>query len=207
MRTKTLLLTAALGVAGVASSMAQTVYSLNAVGYVNVAVPAGFSIIANPLNASTNNLNTILTTVADGTTLYFWDNASSQYVSSTALGGQWFPDAVLNPGDAAFINALSATTLTFVGEVPQGNLSTHLPAGFSLKSALAPLSLSLSSAAQGFPQADGDAVYSYSGTTGYTSYTSLGGSFIPDFAPAVGQGFFVQKIAASTWNLTFSVNN
>jgi len=208
MRTKTLLLTAALGAAGVASSMAQTVYSLNAVGYVNISAPAGFSIIANPLNASTNNLNTILTSVPDGTGLYFWDSVASQYNLSTALGGQWFPDNVLNPGDSAFLLAPTATTLTFVGEVPQGNLTTHVPAGFSLKSALAPLSVSVGSAAMGFPQADGDGIYSFSNASGqYSLYTSLGGSFIPDYVPAVGEGFFVLKATPTDWNLTFSVNN
>ena len=47
MRTKTLLLTAALAAAGVVSSMAQ-VYSVNSVGYVNLTLPNGFSMIANP---------------------------------------------------------------------------------------------------------------------------------------------------------------
>ena len=48
MRTKTLLLTAALSAAGIATSMAQ-VYSANAVGYVNKLIPTGFSMIANPV--------------------------------------------------------------------------------------------------------------------------------------------------------------
>ena len=47
MRTKTLLLTAALSAAGIASSMAQ-VYSVNAVGYVNTPLVTGFNLISNP---------------------------------------------------------------------------------------------------------------------------------------------------------------
>src|SRR6478672_7317898 len=46
MRTKTLLLTAALAAVGVSSSMAQ-VYSVNVVGYVNKSVPKGFYMLAN----------------------------------------------------------------------------------------------------------------------------------------------------------------
>src|SRR5689334_14692664 len=55
MRTKTLLLTAALSAAGLLPSMAQ-VFSVNAVGYVNQSVPAnGLAILAVPLNGNPNN--------------------------------------------------------------------------------------------------------------------------------------------------------
>src|SRR5688500_4600203 len=54
MRTKTLLLTAALSAAGIATSMAQ-VYSVNAVGYVNTQLVPGFSLVSNPLNNTTGN--------------------------------------------------------------------------------------------------------------------------------------------------------
>jgi hypothetical protein len=58
MRTKALLLTGVLGAAlGSASLMAQ-VYSLNAVGYINVTLPAGFSLIADPLYDPTSLTNT-----------------------------------------------------------------------------------------------------------------------------------------------------
>src|SRR5437588_10363094 len=68
MRTKTLLLTAALSAAGVASSMAQgTVFSVNAVGYVNTTVGPKFSLIANPLTASDNTINTLFKTGIQGT--------------------------------------------------------------------------------------------------------------------------------------------
>jgi hypothetical protein len=60
MRTKTLLLTAALSAAGIATSMAQNVYSVNMVGYINKTMPKGLSMIANQLNASPNNKVTTL---------------------------------------------------------------------------------------------------------------------------------------------------
>ena len=53
MRTKTLLLTAFVGALGFTAAQAQ-VYSVNAVGYVNKSIPAGFSIVANPLNNGEN---------------------------------------------------------------------------------------------------------------------------------------------------------
>lgn len=75
MRTKTLALSAVLGALGTASLVAQTnVYSLNAVGYINVTMPPGYSIITCPLicgtdteyastyggNPVTNDLNVVL---------------------------------------------------------------------------------------------------------------------------------------------------
>src|SRR5439155_26780565 len=60
MRTKTLLLPAALSAAGLASATAQ-VYSVNAVGYVNVSVPAHkLAILGVPLNGTNNQMNTTM---------------------------------------------------------------------------------------------------------------------------------------------------
>ena len=59
MRTKTLILAAALTAAGLASSLAQSnVYSLNVVGYVNKTLTGGslFSVVNNPLNTTNNTL-------------------------------------------------------------------------------------------------------------------------------------------------------
>src|SRR6266404_4522987 len=55
--TKTLLGLAALA-AGIATSMAQNVYSLNIVGYANVPAPVGYAFHSNPLDASPSNLAT-----------------------------------------------------------------------------------------------------------------------------------------------------
>jgi len=62
MRTKALILSGLLGLLGAttSSTMAQTnVYSLNAVGYINVVCPVGFSIIANQLNSTNNNITNL----------------------------------------------------------------------------------------------------------------------------------------------------
>jgi len=74
MRTKTMLLTAALTVAGMSVSMAQ-VYSVNGVGYVNRALPPGFSIVANPLNRdlglpTENKLNALFPGATLGSQIY-----------------------------------------------------------------------------------------------------------------------------------------
>src|SRR5437763_15367210 len=60
MRTKTLLLTAAVLAAGLGASVAQTVFSVNAVGYVNVTIKPGYNLICNPLNGSNNVISTVM---------------------------------------------------------------------------------------------------------------------------------------------------
>jgi hypothetical protein len=212
MRTKTLLLTAVLGVAGVAATtaQAQSVYSLNAVGYVNLSLGAGFTIIANPLNATTNNLNTILTNgMALGTVVYKFNAGTQLYAQSTFAGGKFNPDQTLNPGEAAFIKLAAATTVTFVGNVPQGSLSQSIPVGFSLQSAPIPVSVSLTNSVLAFPGNTSDIAYNFVNATQlYANHTFVSGKFNPDYAPAVGEGFFYLNKAttARTWNVTFSVN-
>jgi hypothetical protein len=213
MRTKTLLLTAVLGVAGVASTMAQSgaVYSQNTVGYVTLNLPVGFSLIANPLNATTNDLNSILTNVPAGTIVYTY-SPTGGYAPSTFRGGVWHPDQNLNPGSGAFILLTAASTVTFVGQVPTGSLSQPVPVGFSLQAIPIPVSVNLDSTnVTGTPlltPGSGDVVYEYENATGYTPHTYRNGAFhTSDFAPAVGQGFFyLNNNSAFNWNVTFNVN-
>jgi hypothetical protein len=212
MRTKTLLLTAVLGVAGVASTMAQSgaVYSQNTVGYVTLSLPSGFSMIANPLNATTNDLNTILTNVPTSTIVYTY--SSSGYTPSTFRGGAWHPDQVLNPGSGAFISLPSAASITFVGQVPTGSLSQPVPVGFSIQSIPIPVSVNLDSTnVTGTPlltPGNTDIVYEYQNSGGYVPHTYRNGAFhSTDFAPAVGESFFyLNNNAAFNWNVTFNVN-
>src|SRR5437899_2710664 len=101
MRTKTLICAAALA-AGALTSWAQSnVYSLNVVGYVNVALVGGagggtFTMIANPLNrtdANGNNITNLFKTPQDSDQIYRWNPAApgggdfsgSIYTYSTAL--------------------------------------------------------------------------------------------------------------------------
>ena len=215
MRTKTILLTAAVVAAGIGTSLAQSaVYSQNAVGYVNLALPAGYSMIANPLNGTNNNLSTIIPTAPDGTEILKFDAATQQFAATVptyVAGFGWFPDGVLNPGEGAFINLPSATTLTFVGEVPQGVLSNAVPAGYSIQASQVPQAGALTTQLN-FPGADGDTVYRFDRAN--QRYFPEAPQYVQDFGwfptepvIAVGESFFVQKAAAANWTRTFSVNN
>src|SRR5262245_38126920 len=143
MRTKTLLLTVAISALSAASSMAQ-VYSANAVGFYNVDLAAGFTMIANQLNNANNNINTVLPDVPDGSTLLSWNSGSQMFTAPDLfiVGAGWLDDqfnpsvTVLAPGGGAFISLPVGTskTVTFVGEVPEGTLSKGLVANFQIGS-------------------------------------------------------------------------
>jgi hypothetical protein len=203
MRTKTLLLMAAIGMAGLSLSMAQ-VYSVNAVGYVNVDIDSGFKIVANPLNAGGNMLSEVIPSTTTGVQALMW-NGSGFTPSAYIEGVGWTQDLPFPPGVAMFMTAPAATTITFVGEVPQGVLSTDLPAGFSLKGSPVPQSASLLDL--GFPAVTGDQILFWTGT-GYAPSAYIEGvAFTGRDTPAVAEGFFVQNPGADkVWTRTFSVN-
>ena len=211
MRTKSLLFTAAIMAAGVVGSVAQSVYSVNAVGYVNLSLGEQFSLIANPLNGTNNLLSTILPVVPDGAQLLTWNPGLQQFNDANVFidGLGWLPDATLNPGEGAFINLPSAATVTFVGEVPQGNLTNNLPSNFGLIAHIVPQAIGIEAA--GLPAVDGDQVLFWNpATQGYFDavvYIDGLGWLPEDPTPAVGQGFFYFTTGAGRqWTRTFSVN-
>lgn len=205
MRTKTLIATAALTVAGLLVSMAQDpVYSVNAVGYVNKTVGDGFTMVSNPLNNGDNTLNDTISGVTTGTTAFLWNGGG--FDASTYIEGVgWAPNADLPPGSGCFIQSTGEQTITFVGEVPQGNLVNEIPEGLSIKSSIVPQAGTL--AELGLALATGDIVFTWNGG-GFDAATFIEGvGFAPDPVIAVAESFFVQAANAATWERDFSVND
>jgi hypothetical protein len=215
MRTKTLLLTAALSAAGVATSMAQ-VYSVNAVGYVNTTLVPGLNLISNPLIGADNKISTLLTGVPVNTQVYRFVNGS--FESATLLAFGWNPPAVgaatSLPGEGLFVRlpaAAAPVTITFVGEVPQGDLlRTPLPAGLSIVSSQVPQAGTAD--ALGLPKETNQQVYQWDeATQGYKVSTFLGtaaaGFYNPPLSSlAVGEAFFLRRVTAGNWDRDFNVN-
>src|SRR6188508_1855506 len=123
MRTKTLLLTAALSAAGIATSMAQ-VYSVNAVGYINTTMRPGFNMVANQLNKTPNNsLNNVISGVPVESQVLKFEN--NNYTLELYDGATWIkPNGdpgtlTANPGSGFFFFNPDAAplTVTLVGEV------------------------------------------------------------------------------------------
>lgn len=216
MRTKTLLLTAAVLTAGVAASVAQSVYSVNAVGYVNKPLVPGYTLISNPLNGTNNLLSTILPVVPDSTFVLKWNAAAQTFADPNTYvdGIGWLPDGTLNPGEGAFINlpGPGTNTVTFVGEVPQGTLTNQIAGNYTLLSHIVPQAISLAHPSVNFPAQDADFVLFWNPATQsfrdpITFVDGLG--WLPNEpTPAVGEGFFFNTSAgaARPWSRSFSVN-
>jgi len=232
MRTKTLLLTAALSAAGLASSMAQ-VYSVNAVGYVNTSIPGNnqLAILANPLVGTNQSIATIIPTAPDGSIVFRFDPATQNYRDpSTYFDGiGWLstdPDPQLPVGEGFWLqNPGAAGTLTFVGEVAQGAASNGVQLqgnnNLSLVSSKVPQSARLGESGVAgtleFPAADGDTIFQFDVATQnykdpYSYFAGIGWLHPTDPDPAgplvgVGTGFWLQRSgAAGVWNRNFSVN-
>lgn len=212
MRTKTLLVTAVLGAASVAVAVAQTVYSVNAVGFVNKTIPAGqFVMLANPLDAGAGN-NTVaklFPDVPNNTTLVWVFSSTGGYTSYTKRSTGWAPngDAVLEPGTGFFLQNKAATDMqvTFVGEVMQGELKVPYAPGFALIGSKVPQAGKVQTDL-GFPAVNGDKVWTFVNGV-YTTYTRRPTAWAPSEPSIdVGQGFFSQSTAGGTWTRNFKVN-
>jgi hypothetical protein len=158
MRTKTMLLSALLGALGSVSVHAQNVYSLNAVGYINVTLVPGYTIITCPLIASPDNtLNTLLNNAnsnLSGSFVYFYNPSTGGYTSDNAAntgarGYSGSPEGwagggteAIAPGTAVWFgnNFSTNITVTFVGTVPTGPVTNVLAPGFNLVGSIVPMS-------------------------------------------------------------------
>ena len=210
MRTKALLGLAVLA-AGAITASAQTVYSVNVVGYYNIPIVANqLKMIANQLNTANNTIGSLLPAGPAGAQLYKYSGGYTTYTFDD-LDMVWTPDgnATLNPGEGAFFRSPTATTITFVGEVLQGKMTNNVPAGVQvLRSSMVPQAGGVTSVL-GFPGEGGDQLYKYAG--GYTTYTfdDLDMVWTPSEPNiAVGEAFFVKKAPTSTntkWIRDFTV--
>lgn len=233
MRTKALLLAAAFAAVGVSTSVAQ-VYSVNAVGYVNVPLTPGFNLVSNPLDAGADgnvvsNLFKNISGTLNGFRVYVYDNTTGGYKTANwtpiplparytgAGAGETIPVGqgvfVFNPD---VLNS-APRTLTFVGEVKQGDLVNPLPKDqFAIRANMVPQT--------GSPQTfglvgqAGDRFFKFDKSTGgYETYSYVAAPFnswrrnnanvqLPSIE--VGEAFFFYKATVDgSWNRTFNVNN
>src|ERR1051325_11125066 len=126
--------------------VAGEVSSLNVIGYVSTTLPPGFSMIANPLDTPKNTVTEMFKAWPDGTTFSKFDTRFFKLAENGVQGAKWTnPGERLGPGEGGiFFNPTEDyKSLSFAGEVRQGNLSVPIPAGFSIRSSLVPLPGSL----------------------------------------------------------------
>lgn len=213
MRTKTLLFAAAVIAGGIATSTAQTVYSQNIVGYVNLISPSGYKMISNPLQTTNNDVSFLFKNPQNQTTIYKRNATGTGYDQSiydTDIPG-WTDPMTLNPGEGAFIlipGPLNYTN-TFIGEV-QLNSTNPIPTGFSIRaSALAQgggLQSVLGIPVSGLTNAT---IYRYNPGSGYAqSILDPDVGWTPsEPTPSVGESFWILNPNSPTnWIRNFSVS-
>jgi hypothetical protein len=224
MRTKTLLLGAAALAASVMTSMAQNVYSVNVVGYVNVTLTNGFNLIANPLDAfgggtgTGNTIGNLFTALPDTTTVYKLSGGAFTQSDEFINGPGWLAGGTItfNPGEGIFIqipNGIpgNSTNITFVGTVMQNSPTTvTIKPGYNIAGSQAPITGLLTTTLNYQPQ-NLDTVYVFSPVSqSYpNSYQYITGpGWLPNEPTLnVGQSIWIQNLSGTTnvWTNTFVV--
>jgi len=183
--------------------LTESFLSDNAVGYVTITVPPGYSMIANPLHAPSNAVSTILAGMPDGTMLNKFDTHLFRLTENAVQNGKWTnSDETLVPGEGAilFNPTPEFKTINFAGEVMQGDLLMPVAAGFSVRSSQIPKPGRLHSDL-GFPINEGDVVHLFD--RDHQKYV------IYDYDPkewdsnppvvGVGEAFWIGKTTPANW--------
>ena len=222
MRTKTLLLAAVLGVAGIVTSLAQNVYSVNVVGYITKTCQPGFNMICNPLVQDDTTLGALFpyppNTLPDQTVFYILLPGGGGYSIQTYYAdyGWLDPNITLDLGAGFYLLNKEATPIdvTFVGEVLQGDVGGAIPDGFSMISSRVPQMTNVTEL--GLVPSDQDVIYKHyndgvsSGFDLYTFYAGYG--YIPGEVegPTLEPGqavIFLSKTASgASWVRTFNID-
>lgn len=190
--------------------LAGKVLSVNAIGYATVNAAPGYSLIANPLQASSNAVGAILPSMPEGTTLNKFDNSLFKLTENSVTAGRWSnPDETLSPGEGAiFFNPTSDfRSINLVGDVMQGNLLMPIAAGFSIRSSQIPNPGRLHSEL-GFPVGEGDVVHLFDRNgQKYVIHEYDANKWESD-PPVVGVGesFWIGKTTPANWIQNFSLS-
>ncbi len=204
MRTKTLFIAAAALAAGVASSMAQNVYSVNIVGYVSAPNPINqYIILANPLDNGTNDLYSLLPSAPNNSVVQVLAGGVLQ--NSTKNKGNWLPtDFIIPPGNGFFYKAPSAGTTTFVGSSPTTNNAALAGSVTVLAGSTIPFSGTLTDSGPNTlnlgPTLPNNSTVSVLVSGVLQTSTKNKGNWLPT-NPTLGvaQGYYIKPASAVTW--------
>jgi hypothetical protein len=218
---KTLLIAAAALAGSVISSQAQ-VYSQNIVGYVNVPLAQGYTVLANQMDVDgTGTNNTVAsvfgTNLLSGTTVYAWQPASAGYTSASWANSKgtfkWGGNtnavsAALNAGYGVFIQSPATNNLTLVGTVIQATNYQALASGYNFVSGIAPLAGGITTTLGYAPQV-GDIAFIWNiNSQGYAQYSYANSKGVLKWGPSepqvpVGGIAFIKTVSAETWTNGF----
>jgi hypothetical protein len=208
--------------------MAQ-VYSVNAVGYVNLTLKPKFNLVANQLIRSPDSkLNTLFPAVPTESQVFTYSGGLYKADIFDGSSGKWVDansgedsTTTLNPGQGFFFynaaNPAADITVTLVGDVPQGDVGITYGQFFTLSASKVPQQITLNPA-NGLPDKLEGQFLSYNATAqNYdTALINDGGPFTPgpngpfgwvdsqtglaaNATVTVGQGFFLYNPNATPW--------
>lgn len=179
--------------------------STNVIGYVTVTVPPGYSMVGNPLNATSNAVPDLFKGFPNGTVVSKFNARVFGLNENQLSNNKWAnPYETLAPGEGAIV--FNPTTdykmLNFVGEVMEDDYSLPIPAGFSVRSALAPLPGRVHEDL-GFPASEGDVIHLFD--TNKQQYVLYPFNDKEKWAAnppvvSVGEAFWVEKTAPKSWH-------
>lgn len=199
--------------AGVMATQAQSnVYSQNIVGYVNVPLPTGYTLVANQLDldgtGASNTIYSVLgTNLPPNTQVLAW-NGSTYSSSKLTAAHKWVPenaaiDAAMSPGSGFFVDVPETTNVTLVGTVIQGTNNIAINAGYQIVSPIAPIAGGVTSV-EGYVPSKGDQILIWNGSL-YSSKKYSGTAWIggePTFS--VGESVFLNAVSNNVWTQTFN---
>jgi len=202
------------------TAQADTVTSVNVVGYYSVTIPSNRIALVTPVLESfqAGTLEDLIgTQLPVGSFAYIWDRTSNGYISAsrTARGGWGITNLILR-GDAVWLKPAAGTpdvTVTFMGEVP-GNYNvaaTTTVANISGIDAVGygyPVDILWTNTALSQAVPDGSFLHVWTGT-GYNSYskTARGGwGTANSLQIKAGQAFWIQTSVPTDWEETVPYN-
>jgi hypothetical protein len=192
----------------------------NAIGFIRLLAPPGLTLIANQLDAGTNTLSRLIPNPPVGTQFY-------KYVPGLGWQGiyvfdefdlAWLPldNSTINPGEGGFLRNNTGTniTITFIGEIVQGNITYQFPAGFSLVASKIPTPTSATPGSFfGCPFRAGDQAYKFtnngSGGGGYTisTYDEFDLQWDNNFTINIGEAFLLRLNQPYSCSRQFKICN
>ncbi len=211
---KKIIMTAAL-VACAAVVTAQTVTSVNIVGYNKDVSAVGLHISAVQFNNATNTPSTVYgDSLSLGSKVYLFNGVNydtstyaSIFVPGQGLATQWSADLDLGDGQGHWVEVSTEAETIISGEVPlDAAITNQIDAGLSLVAYPYPVERVITGL--GFVPASGDKIYVFNGVNYDTStYASI---FVPimgmvmkwsdeTLSVAVGEGFWYETEVAQSW--------
>jgi hypothetical protein len=185
------------------------VVSTSAVGFVELDIPYGFSMRANPLITDQNTVGSLLKGVPAGIMVYKYISGVNFSVNGFEDGAWDRPEESFGPGEGLFVRNGTIDTywLSIVGKVPEGTLSVSIPVGWSILSSPLPKA-GRADTILGCPFERGDNVHRYiTELYQYEGHAYAGNGVWQIGGPPeieFGEAFWVWTKRAATWTVTFS---